>query len=146
MEILGSWNVTVEAIHAAGEVYNFANQQLAKANVALPEFDYILSVLTSILGFVLTHSPAAVRQLYTLFTKLPLLEYNFVTTLFIMVLFYTFYCLVTAAMRWVRGLIFGFVRFSVIIFIIYGAIYLFQTFTSLSPTNSSQSSTRTKFS
>ncbi|RCI02640.1 hypothetical protein CU098_012184, partial [Rhizopus stolonifer] len=112
MEGLSSYNVTVEALHVASEVYSFCQHQLGKYNVLLPEFDQVVSIVTSTFGFILTHSPAVVRQLYSLFTKLSLLEYNFVTILFLLVLLYTGYCIVMATFRWFRGLVYGFGKFS----------------------------------
>ncbi|KAG0953077.1 hypothetical protein G6F57_009041 [Rhizopus arrhizus] len=129
MEGFNSWNVTVEALQLISGAYVFCHNQLDKVNVTLPELDQVVSVTTSTVGFFLTHSPTAVRTLYSFFTQLPLIEYNFVAILLMLLVLYTVYSLMMATFRWVRGLVYGFVRFSLFIFIAYGLIYAFQQFT-----------------
>lgn len=143
MSGLNSWNVTVEALHLASEAYNFCQDQLSKANISLPEFDQVVSVTSSSLGYILTHSPAVFRQLYHLFTQLPLIEYNFVTILLLLISTYTVYCFVLATVRWFYRLFYGFVRFSFFILFAYALVLAFNYITNM-PTDSRGQTTRTR--
>ncbi|CAO3669567.1 unnamed protein product [Rhizopus stolonifer] len=143
MEGLSSYNVTVEALHVVSEVYSFCQHQLGKYNVLLPEFDQVVSIVTSTFGFILTFtcsSSTAVFILYKTFSfRIQLCNHTLFAGFALYWLLYS-----DGYFQWFRGLVYGFGKFSLVIFTIYGLIYVFQYFLDNTPTHSNKSTTRTR--
>lgn len=128
MEGLNStYNVTMQAFQYLTQAYTYCYVQLKEANINLPAPDQVVSVTTSTISYILSHSPSFVRQLYSTLSQLPI-ESNFMTVFLLLVILYIIYCFVMATFRWVYRLLYGFVRFSFIIALLASILYVVQQY------------------
>lgn len=118
-----SFNVTMQAMQLISEAYTFCYVNLKKSNIPLPAPEQVLTVTRTIVSYILTHSPSFVRQLYGVVSQL-VIESNFMGIFLSLVILYAFYCIIMASLRWIYRLLYGFVRFSLILFVLGGGVYL----------------------
>lgn len=122
-----TFNVTVQAFQYLTQAYTFVYLQLKESNINLPAPDQVVAMTTSTISYILSHSPAFVRQLYSTISQLPI-ESNFLTIFLLLVILYMIYCFILASFRWAYRLVYGFVRFSFFIALIGSIIYVVQQY------------------
>ncbi|KAI9484149.1 MAG: hypothetical protein EXX96DRAFT_561067 [Benjaminiella poitrasii] len=116
------FNMTMQAFHLLSEVYSFCYTNLKDLNLPLPEPDHVVPLLRSILSTILSNSPSVVRQLYNTLSHV-IVQSNFMGIFLSLAILYGFYCLLMATFRWMYRLVYGFVRFSLIVLTISGILY-----------------------
>jgi hypothetical protein len=118
-----TFNVTMYAVQLLSEAYNFCYVNLKKSNIPLPAPDQVMSMAKTSVSYTLSHSPAAIQQVYSLFSEI-VVQSNFMGVFLSLLILYIFYCIVMATFRWFYRLIFGFVRFSLMVCSLAGFLYL----------------------
>ncbi|KAI9285196.1 hypothetical protein BC943DRAFT_324691 [Umbelopsis sp. AD052] len=122
-----AFNITMSGLHYAAKAYDIASRTLQQHNVTLPSPQIIVYSFQ-----------AAAQQLGNAATSfgLPtywkdiLVNYNVLPVLMALVWLYTMFCLFTMTLRWIYRVVFGFVRFSLIICTIAFVVYHVQMYLS----------------
>ncbi|KAG0746410.1 hypothetical protein G6F57_004209 [Rhizopus arrhizus] len=128
--------MTQETLSLLSEAYKVCQVQLAKLNVTLPDPDRLASVTTWI-GNVWACSPEAVQEVYGFVQELSLTEYSFLSILLMLMALYTVYSMITGTVRWIWGVLYGFVRFSFFVLLTFGIVCCLQYFMEHVPIHSS---------
>lgn len=117
-----TFNVTMQAFQLIGEVYNFCYINLQKSNIPIPPLEQVLSTSRSILTYIMSNSPGYIQQLYKTMSQIAI-QSNMVGIFLTLLVLYIVYCLLLATMRWMYRLVYGFVKFSLIVLSIFGIAY-----------------------
>lgn len=117
-----SFNVTMQAFQLISEAYTFCYVNLQKSNIPLPAPEQVLSATRTTVSYILSNSPSFVRQLYGIISQM-ITESNIMGIFFSLIILYTFYCLIMGMFKWIYRLIYGFVRFSLILLVIGAGLY-----------------------
>jgi hypothetical protein len=128
--------MTQETLSLLSEAYKVCQVQLAKFNVTLPDPDRLASV-TTLVGNVLARSPEAVQEVYSFVQGLSLTEYSFLSILLMLMALYTVYSMITGTVRWIWGVLYGFVRFSFFVLLTFGIVCCLHYFMEHVPIHSS---------
>jgi hypothetical protein len=120
-------NITLTSLHYASKAYDIASRTLQEHNVTLPSSQVIIYTLQSAaqhLGNAATSFglPQGLKNI--------LVDYNILPTMIALVWLYTLFCLFTMTLRWIYRVVFGFVRFSLIMCTIAFVVYHVQMYLS----------------
>ncbi|CEP20130.1 hypothetical protein [Parasitella parasitica] len=117
-----SFNVTMQALQLISEAYTFCYVNLQKSNIPLPAPDQVMATARTTVSYILSNSPAFIRQLYGMISQM-IIESNIMGILLLLVILYVFYCVIMGIFKWIYRLVYGFVRFSVILLLIGTGLY-----------------------
>ncbi|KAK4513667.1 uncharacterized protein ATC70_005671 [Mucor velutinosus] len=132
-----SLNVTMQAFQLISEAYTFCYVNLQKSNIPLPAPEQVLSATRTTVSYILSNSPSFIRQLYGMISQMAI-ESNFMGIFLSLIIMYAFYCLILGMFRWIYRLVYGFVRFSLILAVIGAAVYFAHMYLSSSTTTSEE--------
>lgn len=118
-------NITMTSLHYAAQAYDVTSKALASHNITLPSLQslvYSVHSAASNLG-----NAAASAGLPTQWSNL-LVNYNILPVFLALVWLYSIFCLFTMTLRWMYRVVFGFVRFSLIVTVIAFVVYHVQLY------------------
>ncbi|KAI8988311.1 hypothetical protein BDF20DRAFT_814740 [Mycotypha africana] len=121
-DVNNTFNVTMQAFHLLSEAYTFCYINLKKANIPIPELNQMIQMTKATVSYLLSNSPTIIGQLYNILFKM-VIESNFVGLFLVLVLLYIAYCFVMGTVRWLYRVLYGFVRFTIIILLFAGLMY-----------------------
>lgn len=117
------------AVQLLSEAYNFCYVNLKKSNIQLPAPDQVISLAKNTVSYSLSHSPVAIQNVYNVFSEI-VIQSNFMGVFLSLFILYIIYRTVMAMFRWFYRIIYGFVRFSLMVLLLGGFLYMarFQLF------------------
>ncbi|KAI8643098.1 hypothetical protein BD408DRAFT_415575 [Parasitella parasitica] len=138
-----SFNVTLQAFQLISEAYTFCYVNLQKSNIPLPAPEQVMATARTAVSYILSSSPAFVRQLYGMISQM-IIESNITGIFLSLVILYIFYCMIMGIFKWIYRLVYGFVRFSMILILIgtglyFAHLYIFNNTSTLTETTKSYS-------
>ncbi|KAI8136791.1 hypothetical protein BJV82DRAFT_675668 [Fennellomyces sp. T-0311] len=114
METTTVSNASVIALESLGKIYVFCYEQLRQVNVPVPPPEYIQRVLSNMLASAFGYAPPALQQFFQTLSQLPI-QANIVPVLLALIVFYVVFSVVSALVRSVVRVVYGFIRFSLIV-------------------------------
>lgn len=112
----------MQAFQMIGDVYNFCYVNLQRSNIPIPPLDQVLATSRNILSYILSNSPGTLQQLYQTMSQVAI-QSNMVGIFLTLVVLYIVYCLVMVTLRWIYRLVYGFLKFSLIVLSLCGIAY-----------------------
>jgi hypothetical protein len=118
-----TFNATMYAVQLISEVYTFCYVNLQKSNIPLPAPDQVMSTVKATVSYILSYLPAAIQEAYSALSKI-VVQSNFVGVFLSLLILYIAYCVVMATLHMFYRLIYGFVRFSLMVFLLGALLYI----------------------
>ncbi|KAG2183527.1 hypothetical protein INT43_006533 [Umbelopsis isabellina] len=118
-------NITMTSLHYAAQAYDMTSKALASHNITLPSLQTIVYSVHSAAGQLANAAASAglPPQLSNI-----LVNYNILPVFLALVWLYSIFCLFTMTLRWMYRVVFGFVRFSLIVTVIAFVVYHVQMY------------------
>ncbi|KAG0175446.1 hypothetical protein DFQ28_009168 [Apophysomyces sp. BC1034] len=105
------------------KLYTYCYDELLQFDVALPHPDRVFAAMSTAGQFLFDHSPELVRQLYVSIISVPA---NIVPVFLAIVVLYALFTLMLWIVRGIFRVVFGFVRFSLIVVLVATMLYFVQ--------------------
>ncbi|KAI8994751.1 hypothetical protein BDB01DRAFT_773948 [Pilobolus umbonatus] len=127
MDILNQFDITRIITDYLLQAYAICYKHLQQANIHLPPPDRIVPTLFSFFSFVIANAPSSVQHIFTAIQQV--FQTSDIPTFFILLLLlYVVFHTILGSLRWVSRLLYGFVKFSLIVTTVITIVYAVQQF------------------